>query len=134
MLFNIIDLLYPTTKKNSRNKGEEYHFYVKFFIKWLLIIIIVSLIFIIINNLYYNTLENDINQYIIDNPSTPPDILKMKPNVEISSLDTKVKTLSVPRQYKIEIPNNNKIFDLKELIENVANTKPNSEIDFNLNL
>ena len=133
MLFNIIDLLFPSYKKDQNLRKSEYHFYYKFFIKWLLIIIIVSLIFIIINNLYYNTLENDINQYIIDNPTTPSNILKMKPNVPIS--ENKIKSLNVVRQYKIDnIPNNNSIFDLKELMENVANTKPNSDIDFNLNL
>ena len=110
----------------------------------------------IINNLFYNTLDYEINTDIYNNPTVPTDVINLKTdNTQFIQPDLKsdmvqyitkspalqkvnsikptssinLKSLSINKQ------NDKRIFDgLNEIFRNVKNTKFNNETDFNLTL
>ena len=140
-----MNLFNSNNKKRYRKNTNDFHFYFKHFIKWILIILIVTIIFLIINNLFYNTLENEINDHIIKNPSTPPDILTMKPIINnLKNLSPDLKTLpnkisnevqKLPVKLKNFSISDNKISnDINEIFNNLQNIKVDNTLDFELNL
>lgn len=129
MLFNIIDffeLNYKKKYKKKKRDNDEYYYYYQYFIKWLLIIIIVSVVFIIINNLYYNTLENHINKSIIENPTTPSDILRVMPqNINnISSEQTDVLSMNLLGRINTPINQVDQLSNVLQSQESVASIIP----------
>ena len=75
-------------KKENKNKiyrNPKYNlnsFVFKYVIKWIIIILIISIIFILVNNLFYNTMEDQINTF--NNQRILPE-LEIKPVASNSS-------------------------------------------------
>lgn len=146
-------------KKKKRDDNFIFHYV----IKWLLIILIVSVFFMIVNNIFYNTLENEINTDIYNNPTTPSDMITVnsannnlneindiittkpineviensitdKPIEAFKELPTNVKSLNILPSINYS-PNNNKVFeDLQEVFKNIDKIPITNQVDFNLNL
>tara|TARA_B100001248_G_C27345276_1_gene438411 strand:+ start:428 stop:892 length:465 start_codon:yes stop_codon:yes gene_type:complete len=154
MLFDKIH--YKKNKEYNRNtyeykkRGDNFIFH--YIMKWLIIILIVSLFFMIINNIFYNTLEEEINNDIYNNPvkinnissneivttKSVNDILKNnildKPIETVKELSTDTKALNTISSVDYNVPNS-KVFDeLKEIFNNMDNIPVNDQIDFSINL
>jgi len=83
----LLDIFFP--KSQNKQYQSDAEFIYKYIIKWFLIILIVTIIFFIINNLFYNTLENEINTSIYDNPTSPTDMIKISPSIN-ENISTKI--------------------------------------------
>ena len=110
----------------------------------------------LINNLFYNTLENEINQDIYNNPTLPSDVITVKPVNDIINpplnqtnnnivkpplnnfVDPPLKPINnlVNKSKALYYNSNNKktIEGINEILNNISNIKDNNQIDFNLNL
>ena len=158
----LLNIFFPEYR-NKKYRSDSQFIY-DYIIRWLLIIIIVSVIFMIINNLFYNTLDYEINTDIYNNPTVPTDVINLKTdNTQFLQSDnskflqpdlksdmvqyiTKSPALQKVNSIKptssinlkslsINKQNDKRIFDgLNEILRNVKNTKFNNETDFNLTL
>jgi flagellar biosynthesis protein FlhB len=148
-------------KKNHQERRKDDNFIFHYVMKWLIIILIVSLFFMIVNNIFYNTLEHEINSNIYNYPVTPSDMIKvdsgnLKPTNDIitiksvndilentivdqpmetfKELSTNIKSLNtLPKvEYSSGDP---KLFEnLKNLFKSMDTIPVNDQIDFSLNL
>lgn len=154
MLFDKIH--YKKNKEYNRNtyeykkRGDNFIFH--YIMKWLIIILIVSLFFMIINNIFYNTLEEEINNDIYNNPvkinnrpsneivttKSVNDILKNnildKPIETVKELSTDTKALNTISSVDYNVPNSKVFNELKEIFNNMDNIPVNDQIDFSINL
>ena len=147
----LLDIFFP--KYQSKKDQSNVEFIYKYAIKWFLIILIVTLIFFIINNLFYNTLENEINTSIYENPGSPIDLIRIPTTINdniSTTINDNISTKFINEDISTNVSLNKKalniisnpkfegdtaIFDnLKAIFENIKNIKSNNQQDFNISL
>ncbi|VVU94913.1 hypothetical protein CPAV1605_638 [seawater metagenome] len=148
---NSIKLKNNNSNKLKNNSSIKFYdnFIFRYVLKWVLIFLIISLIFIIINNIFYNPLEKQINNYNYLNKISP--LVKLKP---VNNLGKKIPppmmwqspaetTGEVTIENIQNFSNNNstnslvsdhRLADLKQLVTDATNVTGEAVSDLNIKL